>query len=253
IWPIEERPVPPSDVPGERASPTQPFPTKPAPFEYQGVTVDDLIDFAPELRAMALEAIRPFRIGPLYTPPSLVTKGGTQGTIIRPAPTGGANWAGAAVDPETGMLYVPSRHTMGVLRLQSPTPAQRSTLRYMEARSGDLPLPRLPGGLPLFKPPYSRMTAIDMNRGEHVWMVPLGDGNTVRNHPMLKGLNLPPLGGDSSTSGPLLTKTLLISALTAGGPQHGPPPPAPPKGTREKDAARELPGAAHGPLTKQIL
>jgi quinoprotein glucose dehydrogenase len=253
IWPIEERPVPPSDVPGERASPTQPFPTRPAPFEAQGLTVDDLIDFTPEVRAMALEAIKPFKIGPLYTPPTVITKGGPQGTIIRPAPGGGANWAGAAVDPETGMLYVPSRNTMGILRLQPPPPTLKSSLRYMEARFGELPLPRLPGGLPLYKPPYSRMTAINMNTGEHVWMMPLGDGNTVRNHPLLKGLNLPPLGGDSATSGPLLTKTLLISALTAGGTNDGPRLVARDKATGKEIGSVDLPGAAIGtPMTYML-
>src|SRR5262245_7930905 len=120
VWPIEERPVLPSDVPGERASRTQPFPTKPAPFEYQGVKVDDLIDFTPELRAMAEEAIKRFRIGPLYTPPSVLVEGGTQGTLARPSANGGANWSGAAVDPETGILYVPSRNSMAIFRLVKP-------------------------------------------------------------------------------------------------------------------------------------
>jgi quinoprotein glucose dehydrogenase len=142
---------------------------------------------------------------------------------------------------------------MGILRLQQPTTAQKSSLRYMEARFGELPLPRLPGGLPLFKPPYSRMTAIDMTRGEHVWMVPLGDGNTVRNHPMLKGLDLPPLGGDSATSGPLLTKTLLISALTAGGTNDGPRLVARDKGTGKEIGSVDLPGSAIGtPMTYML-
>lgn len=249
IWPIEERPVPPSDVPGERASPTQPFPTKPPPFEYQGVAVDDLVDFTPEIRAMAVEAVKKFRIGPLFTPPSLIIEGGTQGTLARPSAGGGANWSGAAVDLETGMLYVPSRNAMSIFRLQAPRPNQNSTLRYVEGRGGAA-FPTLPQGLPLFKPPYSRMTAIDMNKGDHVWMVPLGDGNNLRNHPMLKHLNLPPLGGDSGTSGPLLTKTLLISALTAGGTNGGPRLVARDKATGKEIASVDLPGAAIGaPMT----
>jgi quinoprotein glucose dehydrogenase len=251
VWPIEERPVAPSDVPGERASRTQPFPTKPAPFEYQGVKVDDLIDFTPELRAMAQDAIKKFRIGPLYTPPSLFVKEGNQGTLARPSASGGANWSGAAVDPDTGILYVPSRNSMAVFRLEAPLPEQKSNLRYLEARGGAFPT--MPQGLPLFKPPYSRMTAIDMNSGEHRWMVPLGDGNVVRNHPVLKDLKLPPVGGDSTTSGPLLTKTLLISALTAGGRNGGPRLVARDKATGKEIASTDLPGTAIGtPMTYML-
>jgi quinoprotein glucose dehydrogenase len=252
IWPIEERPVPPSDVPGERAAPTQPFPTRPAPFEYQGVRVEDLIDFTPELHEAALQALKTFRIGPLYTPPSLAVKGGNQGTVGRPSAGGGANWSGAAVDPETGILYVPSRNTMSVFRLEEPMPSDSNiNLRYVEARSSAVP--RMPGGLPLFKPPYSRMTAINMNTGGHIWMAPLGDGNIVRHHPMLKGIDLPPVGGDSGTSGPLLTKTLLISALSAGGRADGPRLVARDKATGKELASVDLPGAAIGtPMTYML-
>lgn len=241
VWPIEERAVPPSDVPGEQASPTQPFPTKPAPFEEQGVTSGDLVDFTPELRAMALEAVKPFRLGPLYTPPTL------EGTVVRPSTVGGGNWSGAAVDPETGMLYVPSRNGFGVSRLAPPDPGVKSNLRYMQtpARS-----PQMPQGLPLLKPPYSRLTGIDMNRGEHVWMVAAGAGDRIRHHPMLKGLNLPPLGGDSTFSGPLLTKTLLIYALTTGGTKDGPRLVAYGKATGTELASADLPGPAIGtPMT----
>ena len=251
VWPIEERPVPPSDVPGEQASPTQPFPTRPAPFEYQGVTVDDLADFTPEIRAMAVAAIKNFRIGPLYTPPSLVVPGGNQGTLGRPSSAGGANWSGAAVDPDTGMLYVPSRNAMSIFRLEAARPEQKSTLRFLEGRSGGSPT--IPQNVPLFKPPYSRMTAINMNTGEHVWMVPLGDGNGIRSHPMLKDLNLPPLGGESSTSGPLLTRTLLISALTAGGRSNGPRLVARDKTTGKEISSVDLPGIAIGtPMTYML-
>jgi quinoprotein glucose dehydrogenase len=249
IWPIEERPVPASDVPGERASPTQPFPTKPPPFEYQGVSIDDLVDFTPEIRALAETAVKNFRIGPLYTPPSLVVPGGTQGTLARPSAGGGANWSGAAVDPETGILYVPSRNALSVFRLRAPGPTEKSSLRYLEVREGGA-FPTLPQGLPLFKPPYSRMTAIDMNAGTHTWMVPLGEGKGVRNHPMLKGLNLPPLGGDSGTSGPLLTKTLLMSALSSGGTNDGPRLVARDKTTGRELAWVDLPRMAIGtPMT----
>jgi quinoprotein glucose dehydrogenase len=249
VWPIEERPVPASDVPGERASPTQPFPTKPAPFEYQGVGIDDLADFTPEIRALAEKAIKNFRIGPLYTPPSLVVDGGSQGTLARPSAGGGANWSGAAVDPDTGVLYVPSRNSLSVFRLQAPGPNQKSTLRYLEVREGGA-FPTMPQGLPLFKPPYSRMTAIDMTSGAHKWMMPLGEGKAVRNHPMLKGLNLPALGGDSGTSGPLLTKTVLMSALSSGGTNDGPRLVARDKATGRELAWVDLPSMAIGtPMT----
>ena len=248
VWPIEERPAPASDIPGERASATQPFPTRPAAFEYQGVAVDDLVDFTPEIREMALQAIAPFRIGPLYTPPSLVVAGGNQGTLGRPSAGGGANWGGAAVDPATGMLYVPSSNTFFVFRVREPRAHERSTLRYFQDREGDYPT--MPRGLPLFKPPYSRMTAIDMNTGEHAWMQPLGDGDRIRNHPLLRDLDLPPLGGDSGRSGPLLTKTLLVSALSAGGTHDGPRLVARDKTTGAEVASVDLPRGAIGtPMT----
>jgi quinoprotein glucose dehydrogenase len=251
LWPIEERPVPPSDVPGERASRTQPFPTRPAPFEYQGVSLDDLVDFTPEIRAMAEKAVRNFRLGPLFTPPSVAVRDGNQGTIARPSAGGGANWSGAAVDPETGMLYVPSRNAFSTFRLQAPTAAQKGNLRYMEVR-GEAP-PLMPDGLPLFKPPYSRMTAIDMRSGEHAWMVPLGRGKAIRNHPMLKGLDLPALGGDSTLSGPLLTRTLLVSALTSGGTNDGPSLVARDKASGKEVARIDLPGVAIGtPMTYML-
>ena len=244
IWPIEERPVSPSDIPGERASRTQPFPTRPKPFEYQDITKDFLVDFTPEIRAMAEKAVTNFRLGPLYTPPSLVVKDGNQGTIGLGAR---ANWSGAAVDPDTGMLYVPSRQSPTVFRLKEPEGREKGTLRYVQAREG---FPRLPGGLPLFKPPYSRITAINMNTGDHVWMQPLGEGRIVRNHPLLKDLDLPPLGGDSSLSGPLLTKTVLINALTSGGTDNGPRLVAYDKATGKELASVDLPSSAIGtPMT----
>ncbi|HET9704960.1 MAG TPA: pyrroloquinoline quinone-dependent dehydrogenase [Vicinamibacterales bacterium] len=241
VWPIEERPVPASDVPGEKASPTQPVPSKPAPFEYQGVDVNDLADFTPEIRAMAETAIQGFKHGPLFTPPSL------EGTISRPGTTGGANWGGAAVDPDTGMIYIPSRNAYAVLRLQQPEAGLESNLLYMQAPARPV---RMPDGLPLFKPPYSRMTAIDMNTGDHKWMTATGTGDRIRNLPQLKGLNLPALGGDVTLSGPLLTKTLLIYALTTGGSKGGPRLVAYDKTTGKEVASADLPGAAIGtPMT----
>jgi quinoprotein glucose dehydrogenase len=150
------------------------------------------------------------------------------------------------------MLYVPSQNTASVFRLEEARPELKSTLRYMEVRGGGQPL-AMPQGLPLFKPPYSRMTAINMNTGEHAWMVPQGDGNAVRHHPMLKGLNLPPVGGDHSTSGPLLTKTVLISALTRGGRNDGPRLIARDKATGAEIASVDLPDRAIGtPMTYMV-
>ncbi|HWP44853.1 MAG TPA: pyrroloquinoline quinone-dependent dehydrogenase, partial [Blastocatellia bacterium] len=253
VWPIQERAVPPSDMPGEKASPTQPFPTKPPPFEYQGVSVDDLIDFTPELRAEAEKVIKRFRIGPLFTPPSLAVPGGTQGTIMRPGIVGGANWEGAAVDPETGFLYVPSRNAFSIVHFYTPSPEKGGTLRYTHGERGEYP--RGPQGLPLFKPPYSRMTAIDLNRGEIAWMTPIGNGSSrIRNHPLLKGVKLPPLGG-AGARGPLLTKTLLISAWDAEGVEEGEGPKlvAYDKATGKIVGSARLPGNAIGtPMTYML-
>ena len=261
IWPIEERPVPQeTNMPGEVPSPTQPFPTKPEPFDYQGVSIDDLIDFTPEIRAMAVEAVRPFRLGPLFTPPGRPIEGGTQGTLMRPYDAGAAGWAGAAVDPETGILYVPSRNVATVIGLYQPDPALGATVAYThgapeaERMAGaGRPGPLMPQGLPLFKPPYSRMTAIDMNTGEHLWMTPTGNGDRYRNHPLLRDLDLPPLGGDSGSNGPLLTKTLLIYSLTAGGTSGGPRMVAYDKATGAELASVDLPSGAIGtPMTYMV-
>ncbi len=222
VWPIEERPVETdTDLEGEVLSPTQPFPTKPPPFEYQGMSIDDLVDFTPEIRALAIEAVKDFRLGPLFTPPMLSVDGGLQGTIQRPNIAGGASWSGAAVDPETGFLYVPSENRFSVLKYYTPDPAEGGNLRFTQADFDSGTQPLMPQGLPLLKPPYSRMTAIDLNEGDHAWMQPNGDGDRYRNHPRLRDLDLPPLGGEGH-AGPLLTKTLLISALSAGGSDRGP-------------------------------
>ena len=244
VWPIEERPVPTdTDIEGEVPWPTQPFPTRPAPFDYQGVAIDDLVDFTPEIRRMAIEAVAPYRIGPLYTPHS------RRGTIVRPGFSAGS-WGGAAVDPETGILYVPSGNRYTVKHFRTPEPGEDTTLAVLEARGALPPRPQLPQGLPLFKPPYSRMTAIDMNRGEHLWMRPMGDGDRIRNLPMLRHLDLPPLGGDSGRVGPVLTKTLLIHALTTGGTDDRPRLVAFDKMTGEEIASVDLPGGAIGtPMT----
>ena len=243
VWPIEELPVATdTDLEGEVMSPTQPFPTKPAPFEYQGTSIDDLVDFTPEIRQMAVEAVEGFRLGPLYTPQTL------RGTIMRPPVAGGASWSGAAVDPETGYLYVPSTNGHSTIQLTEPEPHEQSTLRYI--RRSTTAGPVMPRGLPLWKPPYTRMTAIDMNTGEHAWMIPTGSGDRIRNHPMLRDLDLPPVGGDASRSGPLLTKTLLVHALTTGGGNNGPRLVAYDKLSGAELASLDLPAGALGaPMT----
>jgi|TARA_B100002003_G_scaffold174385_1_gene162240 quinoprotein glucose dehydrogenase len=202
VWPIEERPVPASTVAGEVASSTQPFPTRPAPFDRQGITVDDLIDFTPELRAEALELVERAQLASIFTPP---TAGGDRPTIQLPGDGGGANWPGAAVDPETGRLFVPSSTTPKVVELLEPA-APANVHWAPDYWSTGVPGPR---GLPLVKPPYKRITAIDLNTGDHRWMTPHGDG--PRDHPALRDLDLPPLGGGGShAGGPLVTKTLLV-------------------------------------------
>jgi glucose dehydrogenase len=205
VWPIEERPVPASDTPGERTSPTQPFPTKPPPFDRQGVTVDDLIDFTPALRAEALTLIKQYRIGPLFTPPSIRGDGpdATKGTVQLPGSVGGADWQGAAFDPDTGMLYVVSITGPFVADLVKGDP-KRTDLDYVP---GLRAYPPGPQGLPLLKPPYGRITAIDLTKGDIAWVTPNGDG--PRDHPLLKGLNLPALG-NPGRGGLLVTKTLLF-------------------------------------------
>ena len=255
IWPIEERPVPTdTNMPGEKPWPTQPFPTRPAPFDYQGVVEDDLADFTPEIRQMALKAVEGYRLGPLYTP-QMRNDGEVKGLLFRPTGAGGANWSGAGVDPETGILYVPSKNLSGVLSFYQP---DNGNLRYthgapetqrLKQRAGSTG-PRMPRGLPLLKPPYSRLTAIDMNTGEHVWMTPLGNGDRIRRHRMLRHLDLPPLGGDNGRGGPLVTKTLLVMALTAGGTGNGARLVAYDKATGEEIASADLPRGAIGtPMT----
>jgi quinoprotein glucose dehydrogenase len=213
IWPIVETPVPQSDTPGERSSPTQPIPTKPAPYDRQGVTIDDLIDFTPELRAEAIEAIKPFRLGPLFSPASIRNHpaDGTEGTLTLPGTLGGTNWEGGAVDAETGMLYVGSYTNPAVLTLLPG--GDRSDMDYIMS-SGRVPRIQ---GLPLIKPPYSRITAIDLRTGEHAWMVPAGDTpESIKNNPALAGIDIPRTG---SIARPVIlaTKTLVFTGEGQGG------------------------------------
>jgi glucose dehydrogenase len=221
VWPIEERPVGRSSVPGEQASATQPIPTKPPPFDRQGVTEDDLIDFTPELRAAALEVVKPFVLGPLYTPPSLLAEGGSRGTLTIPGAWGAGNWHTGAFDPETGMYYAVSLTLPGVRSVSSTVGNAEATMEFAGGGGGgggrggqpQTPAGVVAGlgpqvqGLPIVKPPYGRITAYNLRTGDLAWVAANGDG--PRNHPLLKALNLPPLGVPNRPA-PLLTKTLLF-------------------------------------------
>ena len=187
VWPIEERPVPQSPtMPGEWISPTQPFPSRPPPFDLQGTLEHNLTDLTPELKRRALEQWQQLNPGPVYTPRA------PEGTVMIPSAYGAANWGGAGFDPETGTLYVPSVTMVGAY--------------------GELADLVTVDGLSIFKPPYARVTAIDMNQGEHRWVSPLGNG--PRNHPLLSGLNLPPLGDGIHRASVLVTRTLLFANVS---------------------------------------
>jgi len=223
IWPIEDRPVPQSRVPGEHSAATQPFPTKPPAFDLQGITEDDLIDYTPELKAKALAVVKDYEMGPLYTPPSVPSTepGGKKGTLVQPGAWGSVNWNTGAFDPDTGYYYAISQ-TMGPanrsVRKQNdpnatmeyadfgPMPGQEATA----GRGGGPPSGVFAfnvDGLPIIKGPYGRITALNLTNGTRAWTVANGDG--PRNHPALKGLNVGPLGVPNRPA-PLLTKTLLF-------------------------------------------
>ena len=198
IWPIEEKPVPQSQVPSEPTSPTQPFPTKPAAFERQGISEDDLIDFTPELREEAKAILARYDYGPLYTPPT------EKGVLSVPGQVGGADWAGGAADPRTGVLYVPSH--MSITNVELRPVRDLDAYSAFSARAGRHI--RGPQGLPLVKPPYGSIVAIDLNSGEHLWRTAVGKGPV--DHPALKGLDLPDMGWDNRTF-VLATPHLLLA------------------------------------------
>ncbi|HUG39309.1 MAG TPA: hypothetical protein VMM12_02435, partial [Longimicrobiales bacterium] len=215
VWPVEERRVPRSDIPGERTSPTQPFPTRPAPFELQGITEDDLIDYTPELRAEALAIARDYRMGPLFTPPSLAeAPDGTRGAFVVPGANGGANIpGGSSVDPETGVLYVASQRGHSVISMV-PGASRGSNAGYVSLGPGGI---RGPQGLPLLKPPYGAITAIDLNTGEQLWRIPNGDTpEDVAAHPALAGVDLP-VTGKNGHANIITTRTLMIYGEGRGG------------------------------------
>jgi quinoprotein glucose dehydrogenase len=235
IWPIEERPVPKGEVPGEWYSPTQPFPTKPPAYDRQGVAIDDLIDFTPELRQQALKLVERYKLGPMFEPPVVSKLEGPLATLHLPSATGGTNWAGGSYDPESHMLYVFSQTTVSPMGLVPPPSKSVSDMAYIAgtaltgarltggsgAGPGDGPA-RPPAdegggggltvqGLPLVKPPYGRISAIDLNRGEILWQIAHGETpDNIRNHPALNGLSIPRTGRPGII-GTLVTKTLLIA------------------------------------------
>lgn len=213
MFPVKEKPVPASDTPGERVSATQPFPLLPAPYDRQGFQADDLNDMTPEILARARKIAEDYRFSELFTPPSLYQHpdDGSLGTLHLPSSTGGSNWEGSAYDPETGIIYIPSRTATSVLSLVHDPKA--SSMRYIQ---GGARTPSI-DGLPLVKPPYGRITAIDLSSGEHVWQVVNGDTpDDIKNHPLLQGVDLEPTG-KPTRSGIVLTRSLLFHGEGPGG------------------------------------
>lgn len=217
LWPIAEQPVGASDVPGEAAWPTQPFPSRPAPVSRQGFSLDDVIDFTPAIRDAARAEASKYRLGPLYTPPSL------QGTVTMPGAIGGVGWGGAAYDPETNTLYVKASNSPALWRIVKRD-AESDTVDFDYAPDlGANVSVRVPGpagertpALPINKPPYGTLTAVDMATGDFRWQVPIGDTPEVRDHPALRGVALPPALGVSGAPGGIVTRGGLVF-ITGGG------------------------------------
>jgi quinoprotein glucose dehydrogenase len=218
VWPIVERPVAQSDLPGEKLSPTQPFPTRPAAFEIQELTEDALIDFTPALKQEALEIIKNYKVGPLFNPPIQVGHPSGLRSFVS-CPSGASNIYGPTVaDPDTGIVYVTSERSCRAENIvpgsqmdkpNDPKTTGKTLSRWVVSNRGDL---RGPQGLPIWKPPYGSITAIDMNTGEHLWRIPNGDTPAfIKNHPALKGVTLPNTGQQSHAV-MMATPTLLITA-----------------------------------------
>lgn len=224
IWPIVEKPAPASDVPGERTSVTQPVPTKPAPFAQQGFSESDVIDFTPQIKQRALAAIALYRIGPLFTPPS------NAGTIVMPGAIGGAGWGGGAFDPETGVIYIKATNSPAlykILKTESISDTvdaaymvdlPHSTLSLSLGASGDTAAEHQPpmSELPINKPPYGTLTAIDLNTGDRRWQITLGDSPQIRRNPLLHDVPLPALLGVAGAPGAIVTRGGLVFVSGGG-------------------------------------
>ena len=212
IWPIEEREVEASNVPGELLSPTQPFPTKPPAYDRQGVNLDDLVDFTPEIRRRAEEIAARHRLGPIFTPPTVSDPDGPYGTLMLPSTGGGTSWPGGSIDPETGIAYLYS--FTNVVSLGLINDPERSDMNYIRGGAREIPAAQAAlnvDGIPLVKPPWGRITAIDLKRGEILWQIAHGaTADNIRNHPLLDGVSVPRTGRVGRV-GTLITKTLVIA------------------------------------------
>ena len=202
LWPIEERPVPASDVPGEQAWPTQPFPVGLPALVPQGVSLDDATDLTPALHAEAVAVLSQLRLGPMYTPPS------RRGTVVRPGIIGGADWGGGAFDPRSGVLYVKVNDNPEIV-FPDLTDADGNVPEVGPNDSTEVSL-LLRHRIPVLKPPYAYLDALDLNRGRLLWKVPFGDNEAVRSHPALKGVALPPSLGAVGTAGAIATAGDLV-------------------------------------------
>jgi quinoprotein glucose dehydrogenase len=261
VWPMEEKPVPQTDVPGEKTSPTQPFPQKPPAYSRNGVTVDELVDFTPELRAQAVEAMKRYRLGPVFLPPVVSKPEGPLAAMTSGTLSGGVNWPGSAFDPELHMFITHACNAcISPLGLVAP-PKEFSDLDYVMGTAGQTFRPILGGGegsaadapqpargaapppppppppaaaggrgvaappaggggfgggtviqgLPIVKPPYGQIVAINLDKGEIAWSTPHGDTpDAVRNSPILRGMNIPKTG-QSGNIGVAVTKTLVVA------------------------------------------
>ncbi len=224
IWPIEEQPVPKGDVPGEKYSPTQPMPTKPPAYGRTDTSIDELIDFTPELRAEAIKVASRYKLGPIFTPPVVSKLEGPLGTLVAGCCQGGTGWPGGSYDPQTHMLYAFTWGAVSPLGLVPPDPS-RSDMNYISgvarpasagpAAGGGGGEGGGPGltvqGLPLFKPPYGSISAINLDKGEVAWKVPHGETpDNIRNSPALKGLTIPRTGRGGLV-GVLTTGSLVIA------------------------------------------
>ena len=255
IWPIEEREVEQSTVPGELLAPTQPFVTRPPAYDRQGVTLDDLIDFTPEIRRRAEAIAERHRLGPIFTPPTVSDPNGVAGTLMLPSQAGGTNWPGGSIDPETGIAYLYTFTTVVSLGLINDP--ERSDMNFIRGRSREIPAAEVAlnvDGIPLVKPPWGRITAIDLKVGQILWQIPHGETpDNIRNHPLLTGVDLPRTGRVGRV-GTLVTKTLVIAGeagtFTTSSGEEGAMLRAYDKATGEEVGAVYMPAGASGsPMT----